>query len=68
MHQSIEQVLRWYVSARQTDWEDLLPVCEFALNSSPSATTGYLPAYVVYGREPVLPFEHALRAVVDCKV
>ena len=60
MHQSTEQVLRCYVSARQTDWENLLPMCEFALNSSCSATTGYLPAYVVYGREPVLPLEHAL--------
>ena len=68
MHRSIGQVLRCYISARQTDWEDLLPMCEFALNSSHSTTTGYLPAYVVYGREPVLPLEHALQAVVDCKV
>ena len=68
MHQSIKQVLRCYISARQTDWEDLLPMCEFSLNSSYSATTGCSPAYVVYSREPVLPLEHALRAAVDCKV
>ena len=61
-------MLRCYVSARQTDWEDLLPMCEFALNSSYSVTTGYLPAYVVYDRGPVLPFEHALQAVINCKV
>ena len=56
MHQSIQQVLRCYVSARQTDWENLLPMCEFALNSTHNATTGYAPAYVVYGRELVLPW------------
>ena len=43
-------------------------MCEFALSSSRSATTGYLPAYVVYGREPVLPLEHALQAVDNFKV
>ena len=43
-------------------------MCEFALNSTKSASTGYSPAFVVYGREPVLPLEHALRAVTDCPV
>ena len=68
MHQSIKQVLWCYVSARQTDWEDLLPMCEFDLNSSCSATTGYSPAYAGYGREHVLSLEYALCAVVNCKV
>ena len=40
MHRSIEQVLRCYVTARQTNWDVLLPLCEFALNSTKSAATG----------------------------
>ena len=68
MHRSIEQVLRCYVTARQTNWDVLLPMCEFALNSTKSASTGYTPAFVVYGREPVLPLEHAVRSVTDCAV
>ena len=68
MHCSIEQVLRRYVTARQTNWDVLLLLCEFALNSTKSAATGYMPAYVLYGREPVLPLEHAVRSVTDCPV
>ena len=45
-----------------------MPLCEFVLNSFRSATTGYLPAYVVDGREPVLPLKHAFHTVVNCKV
>ena len=43
----------------------LLPTCEFALNSTCSASTGISPAYVVFGHEPTLPLEHAVRAVTD---
>ena len=68
MHRSIEQVLRCYVTAHQTNWDVLLPLCEFALNSTKSAATGYTPAYVLYGHEPTLPLEHAVRSVTDCPV
>ena len=68
MHRSIEQVLRCYVTARQTNWDVLLPLCEFALNSTKSAATGYTPAYVLYDCEPALPLEHAVRSITDCPV
>ena len=68
MHRSIEQVLRCHVTARQTNWDVLLPLCEFALNSTKSAAMGYTSAFVLYGREPVLPLEHAVRSVTDCPV
>ena len=57
--------LAGYVTARQTDWDLLLMLCEFALNSTKSASTGYTPAMVLYGREPVLPVEHAVQDVTD---
>lgn len=45
-----------------------MPLAEFALNSTKSAATGYTPAFVLYGREPMLPLEHAVRRVTDCPV
>ena len=33
---------------------------EFALNLIKSASTGYIPAYVLFGHEPVLLLEHAV--------
>ena len=68
MHHSIEQVLRCYVTARQTNWDVLLPLCEFALNSTKSAAMGYTPAYILYGHEPALLLEHAIRSVTHCLV
>ena len=68
MHRSVEQVLHCYVTARQDNWDVLLPMCEFALNSTKSASTGFTPAYGVFGREPTLPLEHAVRSVTDCPV
>ena len=41
---------------------------EFALNSTKSAAMGYTPAFVLYGREPMLPLEHAVCKVTDCPV
>ena len=67
-HRSVEQVLHCYVSATQTDWDHFLPFCQFALNSTRSATTGFLPAVVVFGREPTLPMEHDVWAVTDGQV
>ena len=40
-------------------------MCEFALNSTHSASPGISPAYVLFGHEPILPLEHAVRAVID---
>ena len=46
----------------------LLPLCEFALNSTHSASTKQSPAFVVFGREPNLPLEIAVRDVTDSQV
>ena len=65
MHRSIEQILRSYVFAQQGNWDLLLPMCEFALNSTRSASTGISPAYVLFRLELTLPLEHAVHAVTD---
>jgi len=52
MNQSLEQYLRMYVDYGQTNWADLLPMAEFAINSATSDTTRMTPFYANYGYEP----------------
>ena len=40
-------------------------MCELALNSTHSASTGIGLAYVVFGHEPTLPLEYAVHAVAN---
>ena len=53
------------MSPRQTDLDLLLPCAEFALNSTPSVSTGFAPAYVLFGCVPNLPLENIVRALTD---
>ena len=46
----------------------LLPLCEFALNSTRSASTKQSPAFVVFGHEPNLPLEIAVHDVTNSGV
>ena len=46
----------------------LLPLCEFSLNSTRSASTKQLPAFVIFDREPNLPLEIAVHNVTDSRV
>lgn len=56
----MEQVLRCFVNSNGEDWEDKLPLAEFAMNSSESAATGYSPFFLLYGRTPVTPLSLAV--------
>ena len=67
-HRSIEQILRCFVSSNQRDWPDHLSLCEFALNSTRSKTTGKSPFLLNYGVEPQLPIDHAVKALNGCLV
>ena len=55
MNRLVGEVLRHFVCADQTDWAELLPMVEFAINSAPNRSTGYTPVYLNYGREPLVP-------------
>ena len=43
----------------------LLPLCEFSLNSTCSASTTQSPAFVIFGCEPNLPLGIAVCDVTD---
>jgi hypothetical protein len=55
MNSVMEQVLRAYTAYDQLDWNELLPLVEFAMNNSVSSTTGHTPYFINYGYHPKLP-------------
>ncbi len=57
-NQTCEQVLRClFAELGHHDWESLLPMTQFVINSSPSVSTGYSPFFLNYGFHPVTPLE-----------
>jgi transposase InsO family protein len=60
-NQSVEQVLRCYVSAYNNDWDAHLALAEFSLNSAVNVSTGFSPFRLMYGFEPSSP----LQLIVD---
>jgi hypothetical protein len=61
-NQTMEQLLRGYVDARQRNWVKLLPILEFAYNNSVHAATGSTPFYLLYGMHPRAPIDEALQS------
>ena len=51
-HRTIEQILRTTVNHRQTNWEELLPTSEFAINDMVQASTCETPFFLNYGHHP----------------
>lgn len=54
-NRTLEQVLRAFVAYNQTNWDEILPAAEFAINNSVSSSTGMSPFYLAYGQHPVVP-------------
>ena len=52
-NQEIEKYLRLYVSRRQEDWSQHLPLAEFTINSRVHSAHGRSPFEVVYGYTPL---------------
>ena len=55
MNRQLEQVLRHFTNAQQSNWEDQLPMVEFAMNSHVSSTTGFSPFQLDTGMAPATP-------------
>jgi hypothetical protein len=51
----LEAYLRCYVSPMQDDWDQYLPMAEFAINDSFQVSIGMTPFYMTYGCPPPLP-------------
>ncbi len=59
-NRTVEEMLRNYVNDTQTNWDDLLPMVEFAYNDCESAITGFTPFYLMYGEHPRSPLAACL--------
>lgn len=51
----MEEILRHYVDDDHLNWDTLLAIVEYAINSAKHKSTGYTPFFLNYGREPVTP-------------
>ena len=57
VNQELEQYLRLFVNQRQDDWDELLPLGEFAYNNHVHSSTQQTPFMVDNGRHPRMGFE-----------
>jgi hypothetical protein len=55
VNQVVEDYLRHYVNLYQSDWEDQLPMAEFAYNNSFHTATQSTPFRLNYGYDPLTP-------------
>ena len=56
-HKSMQTMMRAYMEDHVEDWDLLLPLIEFALNTSINKGTGYTPFFLHFGRHPIYPIE-----------
>ena len=56
-NRTLEECLRNYVSINHDDWDNYLPLIEFAVNNSKGTSTGQSPFYLNYGEHPKLPID-----------
>ena len=62
MNRVVEDTLRAFVNHRQTNWDELLPLCQFAINNSFQTSTGESPFFLNSGQHPITP-----STLVDCR-
>ena len=56
----LQEYLRNYVNADQTDWADHINMAEFSYNNTKHSGTRFSPFMVVFGTEPLSPIDLAL--------
>lgn len=57
----MEDMLRHFIDASQTNWDTLLPLVEFAINDSWHESIQATPFEVNYGKRPRLPLDNILK-------
>src|SRR5215472_15434900 len=53
-----------FIDYNQSNWDELLPLAEFAINNHKSSSTGFSPFYLNYGRHPSL-MDYSLPGVAN---
>jgi hypothetical protein len=57
LNQELEQYIRLFVNERQDNWDELLPLSEFAYNNHVHSATQHTPFLLDTGRHPRMGFE-----------
>lgn len=60
VNDTAKRIYAKYVNEKQTNWDDLVPAANFAINSTVHSVTKFSPFYLLYGREPILPCDAKL--------
>ena len=50
-------MMRGFMNIHHTNWDTLLPMIVFAINTAKNRITRYSPHFLFYGRQPRLPIE-----------
>lgn len=64
MNRVLEETLRHYISPNQDDWDDHLPLIEFAINNSKQRSTGVSPFSLNGAKQPRVPIDLHLKSKV----
>ena len=51
----LEEYLRHYISPNHQNWDELLPLAEYAINNAKHSSTGFTPFYLNYGQHSLNP-------------
>jgi transposase InsO family protein len=51
----VENYLRSFVGAQYSEWDELIPVCQLAINNSYHSTVEHTPFFLEHGKHPYLP-------------
>jgi hypothetical protein len=65
VNQEIEQYLRMFINHRQDDWQEWLPLAEFAYNNKVHVSTQQTPFYLNAGQHPRMGFEPIRKSKVE---
>jgi transposase InsO family protein len=64
----LEDLLRHFTNAQQTNWDTLLPMVEFAINNAKHASSGFTPFFLNYGLHPKTPLSIQVPSVEEAPV
>ena len=53
-NQELKQYLRKYTNYQQDNWPELVPLTEYAYNTTKTQGTDFIPHQVVYGKTPTI--------------
>ncbi len=62
-HKTMQTMVRAYIEDYPEDWDLLIPLVEFAMNTSKSDVTKYTPFFLHFGRHPIMPLDALLGSI-----